>query len=231
MHCRPRHTPSTGTPRSPKCRIAAFESPASDGRPGPGEIEHDVGAERVHLVERHRVVAVHDRLRAQLTEVLHEVVDERVVVVDDENSRAHGLKVAGRDSRSNVELCRSRSRKRSRYTPPTPAKAPPSPLWVPVVMATLARVRVDRDRRQLHGAAAGRHVEPLPDARPAAHRVRLPARHDLSLTRVANRRSLTCSGEQQLTRTSPNRKRVSTHRFFHRLWKTIPGSRAPTRPA
>jgi hypothetical protein len=26
--------------------------------------------------------------------------------------------------------------KRSRYTPPTPAKAPPSPLWVPVVMAT-----------------------------------------------------------------------------------------------
>jgi hypothetical protein len=27
--------------------------------------------------------------------------------------------------------------KRSRYTPPTPAKAPPSQLWVPVVMATL----------------------------------------------------------------------------------------------
>ena len=26
--------------------------------------------------------------------------------------------------------------KRSRYTPPSPAKAPPSPLWVPVVMAT-----------------------------------------------------------------------------------------------
>ncbi len=27
--------------------------------------------------------------------------------------------------------------KRSRYTPPTPTKAPPSPLWVPVLMATL----------------------------------------------------------------------------------------------
>jgi hypothetical protein len=26
--------------------------------------------------------------------------------------------------------------KRSRYTPPSPTKAPPSPLWVPVVMAT-----------------------------------------------------------------------------------------------
>jgi hypothetical protein len=27
--------------------------------------------------------------------------------------------------------------KRSRYTPPPPKKAPPSPLWVPVVMGTL----------------------------------------------------------------------------------------------
>ena len=27
--------------------------------------------------------------------------------------------------------------KRSRYTPPPPKKAPPSPLWVPVVMATM----------------------------------------------------------------------------------------------
>ena len=26
--------------------------------------------------------------------------------------------------------------KRSRYTPPSPKKPPPSPLWVPVVMAT-----------------------------------------------------------------------------------------------
>lgn len=27
--------------------------------------------------------------------------------------------------------------KRSRYTPPPPKKAPPSPLWVPVAMATM----------------------------------------------------------------------------------------------
>lgn len=27
--------------------------------------------------------------------------------------------------------------KRSRYTPPPPKKAPPSPLWVPVTMGTL----------------------------------------------------------------------------------------------
>ena len=48
-----------------------------------------VGPECVHLVERHGIVAVHDRLRAQLPEVLHEVVDERVVVVDDEHTRTH----------------------------------------------------------------------------------------------------------------------------------------------
>ena len=57
--------------------------------PGPGEIEHRVGLERAHLVEGDRVVAVHDRLGAELTEVLHEVVDERVVVVDHEHAR-HG---------------------------------------------------------------------------------------------------------------------------------------------
>ncbi|MDZ4825944.1 MAG: cell division protein CrgA [Actinomycetota bacterium] len=27
--------------------------------------------------------------------------------------------------------------KRSRYTPPPPKKAPPSPMWVPVLMATM----------------------------------------------------------------------------------------------
>jgi hypothetical protein len=30
--------------------------------------------------------------------------------------------------------------KRSRYTPPPPKKAPPSPLWVPVLMGTLLLV-------------------------------------------------------------------------------------------
>ena len=69
-------------PRSPKSRIASFESPASSGRPGPGEIEHRVGLERPHLVEGERVVAVDHGLGAELTQVLDEVVDERVVVVD-----------------------------------------------------------------------------------------------------------------------------------------------------
>ena len=63
-------------------REAGVGGPARTGRD-----QHRVGRERVHLVERDRVVAVHDRLRAQLPEVLHEVVDERVVVVDHEHAR------------------------------------------------------------------------------------------------------------------------------------------------
>ena len=79
--------------------------------------------------------------------------------------------------------------KRSRYTPPTPTKAPPSPLWVPVVMADAPAGRAGRDRRQLPGAAPGRHVEPLPDARAACSIVaRLHPRHDVSLTAALSRR-------------------------------------------
>ena len=90
MHCRPRHTPSTGTPRSPKCADRARSTGRRrPGGPGPGEISTASGASASHLVERDRVVAVHDRLGAELTEVLHEVVDERVVVVDHEHA-GHG---------------------------------------------------------------------------------------------------------------------------------------------
>ena len=48
-----------------------------------------VGVERCDLLRRDRVVAVHDRLCPQLTEVLHEVVDERVVVVDHQDPGTH----------------------------------------------------------------------------------------------------------------------------------------------
>ena len=57
--------------------------------------EHRIGRHRVHLVERDRVVTVHDRFGAELTEVLHEVVDERVVVVDHQNPRAHASNGTG----------------------------------------------------------------------------------------------------------------------------------------
>ena len=99
MHWCPRHTPSTGTPRPPKSSIAVVRAARRprDG-PGPGRDQERVGLERAHLVERDVVVAVHDRLGAELTEVLHEVVDERVVVVDHEHAGsghgAHGRRSA-----------------------------------------------------------------------------------------------------------------------------------------
>src|SRR5215210_6417811 len=90
MHWCPRHTPSTGTPRSPKARMASFDTPASSARAG-GD-EHGVGDEGLELGQRHLVVSVHDGLGAQLPQVLHEVVDERVVVVDHQHAgRGHDL--------------------------------------------------------------------------------------------------------------------------------------------
>ena len=65
-----------------------MHSPASSGRPGPGLMSTPSGSSSIDLVEGQRVAAVHERLGAQLAQVLDEVVDERVVVVDDQHARA-----------------------------------------------------------------------------------------------------------------------------------------------
>ena len=84
------------------------------------------------------------RLRAQLAEVLHEVVDERVVVVDDEDRGGHRHNGTQGRARAIIDFPRTTlvavpvsKSKRSRYTPPPPKKAPPSPLWVPVSLCVL----------------------------------------------------------------------------------------------
>ena len=51
--------------------------------------EDGVGGEGLDAVEGEGVVAVHDRLGAELPEVLDQVVDERVVVVDHQHAGAH----------------------------------------------------------------------------------------------------------------------------------------------
>ncbi len=56
-----------------------------------GRQQHAVGLEGERAGDVELVVAVHDRLRPELAEVLDEVVDEAVVAVDDEHPRpAHG---------------------------------------------------------------------------------------------------------------------------------------------
>ena len=69
------------------------------GIAGTGRDEHRVGLERDQRVDRQGVVTVDDGLGAELTEVLHEVVDERVVVVDHEHAWSHIGTVPGRRPR------------------------------------------------------------------------------------------------------------------------------------
>ena len=57
------------------------------GRARAGRDQDSVGSEGPDAVEVDLVVAADDRCRPQLPEVLHEDVDERVVVVDDEDRR------------------------------------------------------------------------------------------------------------------------------------------------
>ena len=63
------------------------------GATRPGTDEHGVGGEGLDVVQREGVAAVHDGLSSQFPEVLDEVVDERVVVVDDQDPGCHGAHV------------------------------------------------------------------------------------------------------------------------------------------
>ncbi len=60
------------------------------GTAGAGADEHGVGGERLDPLECDGVVSMDDRFGTQLTQVLDEVVDERVVVVDHEDAGCHG---------------------------------------------------------------------------------------------------------------------------------------------
>ena len=68
-----------------KCSITGRETPASAGVPGPGETTTWVGCERLGLLGGDAVVAGHVHLRAGGCDVVHQVVGERVVVVDHEH--------------------------------------------------------------------------------------------------------------------------------------------------
>src|SRR5690349_20177677 len=55
------------------------------GRARPGRYDDALRPQLGDLVEGHRVVSTNERLAAQLSHVPREVVDERIVVVDEEN--------------------------------------------------------------------------------------------------------------------------------------------------
>ncbi len=65
--------------------MTSTETPASFGVHGPGETHYPVRVELEDLFRRDLVVAPDEYLRAQLPEVLDQVVREGVVVVDDQD--------------------------------------------------------------------------------------------------------------------------------------------------
>ena len=82
-----------GRRRAPACcgpnrRITSTEMPGVLRPPGPGEMTMRSGCSARDLVERDLVVAAHQRRRAELAEVLREVVGERIVVVDAAGSQS-----------------------------------------------------------------------------------------------------------------------------------------------
>ena len=70
----------------------AHHGQADAGRlraPGAGRDHHGVGLGPADGLDVDGVVAMDDRLGAKLPELLDEVVDERVVIVDDQHPGAH----------------------------------------------------------------------------------------------------------------------------------------------
>ena len=83
-------------PRRPPRGSATHMMPACSGRPGPGESRMASAPSSMASSTAERIVAVDDRLGAQLAEVLDEVEDERVVVVDHEDPGGHDRQPACR---------------------------------------------------------------------------------------------------------------------------------------
>ena len=79
--------------RPAKVVMTSLDRPASSGRPGPGLMSTASGARASMSSSVKASLRCTTGLGPQLTEVLDEVVDERVVVVDDEDPGCHGAHV------------------------------------------------------------------------------------------------------------------------------------------
>ena len=72
-----------------ECSDRFADDPARLWPTRPGRQQHRVGCQRDRVVDRELIVAHDDRIGAELPEVLHQVVDEAVVAVDDEDTSHH----------------------------------------------------------------------------------------------------------------------------------------------
>ena len=126
MHWWPRQTPRIGivgpsaahqghATRRPRCGVQ-----------GPGEMTMCDRGERGDLVDRHRVAAQHLGRPAQLAHVARQVVDERVVVVDDHGSRREGRHRAPAPWRASPRTRRRGRSRRPRRRPAWNVTPPPA---------------------------------------------------------------------------------------------------------
>ena len=111
--------------------MSSSETPASSGRPGPGEMTRRSGRERLGLGDRDRVVAEHVDVGAALFEEVDEVPRERVVVVEDEDPHAYSASASSMAVSSAASFARhsrcSASGSESATTPaPAWSRATPS---------------------------------------------------------------------------------------------------------
>ena len=95
----PRQTPSTGM-RGPNSRITSSETPACSGRPGPGEMTTREWPSARSASSDASSLRRTTMLRAQLAQVLDQVVGERIVVVDDEDHAAYNPVCASSSARN-----------------------------------------------------------------------------------------------------------------------------------
>ena len=165
IDCIPRHTPSSGIRRSAAIRTVSTDTPAVPGSPGPGEMTMPrrsatgSSASAGDLVRGDLVVAHDPHVRPGGLERLHEVERERVVVVDHQDHRgaasgsgsaagvADGRGAAGATASSIARriaaaLCSVSSNSSSGHAPGDDPGA-----RVDVRLATLQDGGPDRDRR------------------------------------------------------------------------------------
>jgi hypothetical protein len=79
------HRPATREPRDHR-----VGQPGVLGAARARRDEHGIGVERLDLIDGQLVGSVDEWVGAQLAQILHEVVDEAVVVVDDQDPGRHG---------------------------------------------------------------------------------------------------------------------------------------------
>ena len=162
MHWCPRHTPKMGT--SPPSSVTTSRlTPPSSGRPGPGEMMIGVRCQRPDARYVDGVVSEHHRIGAQLSQCLHQVVGEGVVIVDQQDAghEPPNVVAAGGYSRPDGRSSEGQAGSRrsvpqgpqppgaptakgstrpstGRYTPPIPRSVRVSPRWMgPLILFLL----------------------------------------------------------------------------------------------